>query len=281
MKWSGEGAPGYGYDGDKYSWVHYASQQGYPTLAIDRLGYGLSDHPDPILHVQFPTHAEVAHSIVKQVRAGTSPFPRAFDQVIYVGHSFGSLVGNVFNEKYPDDVNATILTGWSSNFVLAGVPIALGLVVLPAQLLNPTEFGDLPIGYVEVSSEQGEINAFYYTGAYDPAMEAVDFASRQTIALGELATFPTATTEATGYTAPIFVVTGDEDAIFCSPAMGLLPPSCGTGPANVLEVSGTLYPHASVYDYYILPDAGHCWQLHYAAQNGFSASHDWLAKQGF
>jgi pimeloyl-ACP methyl ester carboxylesterase len=112
--------------------VAYASHQGYPTLAIDRLGNGDSDHPDPILVVQMPAHAEIAHGVVQLAKAGTSPLPRAFDKVIYVGHSFGSLIGNLMNEKYPDAVDATVLTGWSDNFVIAGIPIALGLVTLPA-----------------------------------------------------------------------------------------------------------------------------------------------------
>ncbi len=35
-----------------------ASEQGYSTLAIDRLGNGLSDHPDPILIVQYPAQVD-------------------------------------------------------------------------------------------------------------------------------------------------------------------------------------------------------------------------------
>lgn len=36
------------------SWAAYANAQGYPTLAIDRLGIGKSSHPDPINVVQAP-----------------------------------------------------------------------------------------------------------------------------------------------------------------------------------------------------------------------------------
>lgn len=227
-----------------------------------------------------PAHAEVCNSVAQLARAGTSPLPRAFDNVIYVGHSFGSLIGNLMNEKYPDAVNATILTGWSSNFVLAGIPIALGLLVLPAAIADPVKYGDLPVGYVEVTSEQGDTNAFF-AGGYDPTLQALDFKIRGTIAAGELVTFPFATTEATEYKEPVFVITGDNDHIFCSPTAGLLPPSCGTGATNMLKISGSLYPAASVYDWHVLPNTGHCWHLHYAAQEGFKASHDWLAKQGF
>ena len=42
------------YDPAKYSWVQYATAQGYATLALDRLGNGKSSHPDPVSVVQQP-----------------------------------------------------------------------------------------------------------------------------------------------------------------------------------------------------------------------------------
>lgn len=281
IQWSGEGAPGYGFDGDKYSWVAYASQQGYPTLAIDRLGYGESEHPDPILVVQFPASAEVSNAVAQLAKQGASPLPRAFDKVIYVGHSFGSIIGNVMNAKYPDTVDATILTGWTDNFVVNGIPVALLMLTLPAQVVEPARFGHLPVGYLEVTSEPGDINAFFYKGTYDPQIQVYDFTHRGTLSLGEILTFPFVTTAAPNYKKPVFVITGKQDNIFCNPTVGLLPANCGTGPLNMLATSKPLYPAASIYDWYVLPNAGHCWQIHYAAQEGFKASHDWLASIGF
>ena len=52
--WSGLGPPGQGYQGDSYSWIAFASKLGYPTLSLDRLGNGDSDHPDPLSVVQGP-----------------------------------------------------------------------------------------------------------------------------------------------------------------------------------------------------------------------------------
>jgi pimeloyl-ACP methyl ester carboxylesterase len=228
-----------------------------------------------------PAHAEIAHRVIQLAKAGASPLPRAFDKVIYVGHSFGSLIGNLMNEKYPDAVDATILPGWSDNFAMAGIPIALGLVTLPAPVVDPAMFGDLSVGYLEVTSESGDIAAFFHEGDYDPALQTLDFARRGTLSVGEILTFPFATTEATEYKAPILVVTAEEDAIFCSLTAGLLPANCGTGEANMLAKSGSLYPAASVYDWYVVPNAGHCWHLHYAAQDGFNVSHEWLAGVGF
>jgi pimeloyl-ACP methyl ester carboxylesterase len=63
---------------------------------------------------------EILHQIIKAVKAGEiAPARRPFNKVILAGHSYGSIISNVLNEKYPDDVDATILTGFSSTFKTA------------------------------------------------------------------------------------------------------------------------------------------------------------------
>jgi hypothetical protein len=42
------------YQPKNYSWVDFAHANGYPTLALDRLGSGESSHPDPVTVVQGP-----------------------------------------------------------------------------------------------------------------------------------------------------------------------------------------------------------------------------------
>ena len=61
-----------GYDGDMYSTVDYASKQGYPTLAIDRIGVGNSTRPDPILQQQVNLEEAVNHELVLMLKAGTA-----------------------------------------------------------------------------------------------------------------------------------------------------------------------------------------------------------------
>lgn len=39
---------------ERYSWIDFFLLAGYPTLALDRLGNGKSDHPDPVLVTQGP-----------------------------------------------------------------------------------------------------------------------------------------------------------------------------------------------------------------------------------
>ena len=71
LYWFGLGYPT-GYNGNQYSTVDYASKQGYPTLAIDRIGVGNSTHPDPILQQQVNLEEAVSHQLVTMLKAGTA-----------------------------------------------------------------------------------------------------------------------------------------------------------------------------------------------------------------
>ena len=71
LYWFGLGYPD-GFDGDMYSTVAFASQQGYPTLAIDRIGVGNSTIPDPIVQQQIPLEEAVSHQLVTMLKAGTA-----------------------------------------------------------------------------------------------------------------------------------------------------------------------------------------------------------------
>lgn len=86
--WAGLTYP-MGYMGDEYSWIQYASEQGYPTLSVDNLGSGQSQHPDPILEVQQTLQVAIIHQIIQMLRQGTIPNSclkgHKFSKVIYVG----------------------------------------------------------------------------------------------------------------------------------------------------------------------------------------------------
>jgi pimeloyl-ACP methyl ester carboxylesterase len=86
---------------------------------MDRLGNGNSSHPDPILVVQTPAQVEVLHQIILKCKAGNIPSIRAFNKIILAGHSYGSFISNALNQKYPNDVDVTILTGFSNTFKTA------------------------------------------------------------------------------------------------------------------------------------------------------------------
>ena len=237
--------------------------------------------------VQAPAEVEVIHEIILAARSGNLPISarRAFDKIIYVGHSYGSLIGNSLNTKYPADADGTVLTGFSSQIVTVVPSVFVEAIPLPADTLQPARFGNLPVGYLEISSQSGVQSLFFAGGSidYDLALFSYDFSIRGVISLGEAVTIASSVQTASQYTNPVFVVTGQEDAIFCN-LLGLdllLDLGCGSGSSSYLAQTSALYPNARDYEWYAVQNAGHCWQLHYAAQAAFGVVHTWMANKGF
>ena len=75
---------------EKYSVTRALARAGYPTVAIDELGYASSDHPNGYT-LTITSYADIAHQIVRQLREGTytAPAPAPFGRVGLVGHSGG------------------------------------------------------------------------------------------------------------------------------------------------------------------------------------------------
>lgn len=278
---SGEGEPGQGYDGDTYSWIAYASKQGYPTLSIDRLGSGISTRPDPITTVQDPLQAEIHYQLIALIRANKAKLPRAFNKIIYVGHSFGSLIGHLMNVNHPNAVEASLLTGFSKTLINELPGLVTSFNLLPADTVL-SQFSNLRVGYLTPDNEQGAIWTFFQ-GSYDPAFAEYVYSIRQTITIGEiLSALPIA--QATAHTNPVFVISGELDNIFCNPTgTQLTVASCG-GAGGILDQTRTVYPLADLQGNYYwegLADMGHCWQQHSNAIQGYADSHNWMAARGF
>ena len=129
-----------------YSYVDAAAAAGYATFAYNRLGVGGSDYPDPIQIVQASTDVEVLHGIIQSLRSGMIGC-RAFPDVIGIGHSYGSIIQLIENARYPEDVNATVLTSFIANLDNLGLTVFANNPAIASQN-NPTRWGNLPNGYV-------------------------------------------------------------------------------------------------------------------------------------
>lgn len=127
-----------------YSYVETAVNCGYSTLAIDRLGIGNSSHGDPLNTIQARAEVEALNSITTQLRSGKiEGIDHAFDKVIHVGHSFGSIQSYWLSSLYPDNTDGIVLTGWSANGSF--LPTTIGAWNLHVARLNqPLRFGDQP-----------------------------------------------------------------------------------------------------------------------------------------
>ena len=186
------------------SWVDYASSLGYATLSIDRLGNGLSDHPDPIVDVQLSYQAEELHQIILQARAGLIPETNTnFTRIIVVGHSLGSVVANCLNAKYPADADATLLTGYAFFYPPEFTGVFIQSWLAPADLSDPRYAGLSP-AYLEANNLNYLSFLFYDPGHFSQSLQDVDFNNRGTISLGEAASIMVGSLQ-TEYTGPVLV----------------------------------------------------------------------------
>jgi hypothetical protein len=151
-----------------YSYVDYAAEQGYTTVFFDRLGTGLSDHPDPIQVVQLPLQVEIVHEFVRLLRSGAIS-GNTFEHVIGVGHSYGSIQTQMVTVAYPDDFNAVVLTGFTTSG--SGMPISFTSQDLAvASEAVPLRFGSLSNGYMSSSLVAGTQALFFRAPQFDAAL---------------------------------------------------------------------------------------------------------------
>lgn len=183
--WSGEGLPGSAQqvNGTEYSWVDYASQQGYPTFSMDRICNGRSSHAEG-LECQTTLNAATIHNVVQQLRQGAVG-GKSFKKVILVGHSEGSVIANVHAQQYPTDVDAYVLTGFSDRFANGAVSVVALYLPVPAAAVFPEKYGTLGPDYTVSGSRSGFEAAFYH-GSYTEQLVDIDFANRGPLPLGEV-----------------------------------------------------------------------------------------------
>lgn len=139
----------------EYSYIGVAvDKYGFCTVSIDRLGIGNSSHADPLNVVQAPAEVSAMHEVTKMLRGGT--VKQAFDRIVHVGHSFGSLQSYLLSTLDPSASDALILTAWSNNHSWLPGTLA-GWNVHLARLNQPLRFGDLMSSVL--GNHSGQANA--------------------------------------------------------------------------------------------------------------------------
>ncbi|KAK3317949.1 Alpha/Beta hydrolase protein, partial [Apodospora peruviana] len=257
--WSGLGV---GYD---YNWQAHATSCGYHTLAIDRLSHSDDrDHPDPINVVQGSLHVEVVHKIIDIIRNDGGPLSRDFQNIVYVGHSFGTAIGVALAARYPNEVNAIIATGFS--LTSNGTAMNSAVRLVPAAQVN-RRFARLPLGYLCTEDEAGREEIFY-SGFYDDSIVRHDYRRQDTATVGELCYFGYAG-PAVRFVGPVLAVTGENDQIFCEDETQ----SCEEKLMAMLDV---LFPSSPELSYYVPPNTGHSLMFHYSAPETMAVVHNFL-----
>ncbi|MBM7112541.1 alpha/beta fold hydrolase [Archangium primigenium] len=259
----------------RYSYVHAALAAGYATLAVDRLGMGDSSRPPGAL-LTTETHAHTVHQLLQALRAGSLPgpdAPPAFQKVLLVGHSYGSYVAWYVGTDYPADADGLVLSGASHYVQAPGL-----LNALPALRPAPLDPALLGAGYLDptyLTTAPGTRGAaFYAPGRADPAVIALDEATKSTLTATEIGPFPLLVARPLDLRVPVLLVNGTHDTIFCGP--DLLGGSLCTSAERLLAAEAPrLGARVPCVEAWVLPGAGHMLNTILDAPRWFAVAQAW------
>jgi pimeloyl-ACP methyl ester carboxylesterase len=247
-----------------YSYVAQTLSAGRATFALDRLGAGQSSHPLSAL-ITTAADAYTLHQAVALMRSS------GFSTVDVVGHSFGSVIAIDEAGTYRD-VDKLVVTGLLHS---QGTGLATVAATFYPADLDP-QFGLLfPAGYLTTLPGDRGLD-FYDAATADPTVIAYDEAHKDAISATELAAgiteteLPALTNPSRLVTAPVLVVEGQQDTIFCN-----LLVNCAD-PAAVLAEEAPFYPAAARLAADTVPGTGHDIALHPSAAQSFAAIDRWI-----
>jgi len=145
-----------------YSYIDAAAILGYATFSYDRLGIGLSSHPDPKQIVQCPLQIELAHSLIQKLRAGEIGGV-AFEKIVGVGHSLGAAITQGVSRLHGEDFDVVVLTGHSGFHGGAGTGFAASAQQIANTVPDRDELKGLDNGYVTLGPVAQALQfAFFY-----------------------------------------------------------------------------------------------------------------------
>jgi pimeloyl-ACP methyl ester carboxylesterase len=253
-----------------YSYVNWATQAGFATLNLDKLGYGLSDHPDPS-GLTFQVGAYVVHQVVQYLRNGSLGVP--FSKVVTNGHSFGGLTIEYEAATY-HDVNALIVSGFGHDLDVSNPDNPFITNTIPAA--DDPMFADEPWapGYF-TTAPGSRCTVFSYPGDVSAANCATEEQTKGTLPEGELESVvadsddPTMTKQ---ITVPVLWALGVNDNLWCGTTH-----NCYTSTAPTTE-EGFWQP--GLLTEFIVPQAGHSINVDYGAPVFYSETLLWLAEHG-
>ena len=234
-----------------YSYARDVAARGFPTLAIDLPGAGLSSHPrSDLLTAQ--AEAFVAHQIVQALRDGSITGVQ-FGKVIIVGHSLGSVVVWLEAINYAD-VDGVIVTG-AAHAVTAKFLSANALY--PA--VNDPKFASsgLDAGYL-TTVPGTRTKLFFSLPDVDPAVIAADETAKDVVPGSELATgLPVVTSTATlAISVPVLTILGSNDFTTCGLSSAGVNFDCSSGAAVAAQEMPFYSPEARIHAC-IVPASGH------------------------
>lgn len=257
-----------GFDG-RYSYVQHATGARLATLAIDPIGVGSSSKPGGV-QVSALSAAQAVHEVIGAARAGA--LGRAWDLVVLVGHSFGSLTSMLEAGTY-HDVDGLLVSGASHAPGPGGVATIVG-AARPA-LDDPATAGGIPpgdLGYLSVPGARQA--AFYAPGDSDPRVVAADEATRVAGTVGILATIPVFIPTTFDIAVPVLIANGTADKVFCAQGAGGSLTDCSSA-AALYGSERPFFPRAKL-ETYVLPGSGHSMNMALNGAEFFDRAAQWV-----
>jgi len=253
-----------------YSYLDKTLAAGRAAFDYDRVGTGSSSHP-PSTDLTIFSEAYILHQIVGWLRSDAG-----YGQVNLIGHSLGSVISVQEAGEY-HDVSRVVVTG------LLHVPdVGVGFATTLSSLLYPAPFdpqfaaAGLDLGYL--TTIPGDRAADFYSVASNPLVVSYDEAHKDVVPATDLATLADTWALASGLnvsdqvTAPVLVVIGAQDAIFCADPPVL---DCGQ-PGAVLATEQPYYESAPSLSVDVIAGSGHDIALEPSADQSFALINSWL-----
>jgi pimeloyl-ACP methyl ester carboxylesterase len=199
-------------DRETYSYVELCRRTGHATLAIDRVGSGVSSRPPGRLNSGH-TQAGVLHQIVTAARDGGLA-GIAFDRVVLVGHSFGSILAGAAAANH-GDVDAVVFTGHLGIDSGARDNDPRSAILFHDVADDPAVAhlcGLVDDGYLTLRPEV-RIPMFYVAEHTDPRVLDLDEKIKGVMTLGEVSDMGTAADEWKLIEVPVLALVGENDAL--------------------------------------------------------------------
>lgn len=251
---------------ERYSYADALTQAGYAVFTFDRIGVGRSSRP-PSNAVTLDANAFVTHQLIEGLRGGQIGHGTRFQRVVLVGHSLGSSTSLLEASTY-HDVDGVVLTGFLHQFYPPWLFLAF-TSFYPANA-DPKFVGQgLDPGYFTTIPGTRD-DLFYYLPNTDPAVVALDEATKETATIGEQNTLGSALAPAVSQAVhvPVLLLDGQFDNAFCGPSL------CPDA-AAVAQLETPFFSAAACLQTVVIPATGHDLNLHFTAPTTFGAIRTW------
>jgi pimeloyl-ACP methyl ester carboxylesterase len=262
-------------DSSRYSYVDKALGAGYSTFALDRLGTGRSTLPPSAL-ATVDNQTEAVHQVISRLRTGRIEH-RAFERVVWVGHSLGSAMGWYEAQKH-HDVDAFVLTGIFHHPGEEPTPPGDGTPAPPfiRAMDDPKFAGTVSDPGYWTTMAGGRAAGFFYAPNASQAVinedeRLKDLTNQSEVDVSSSLGLPPAQAPSRAITVPTLVVDGDHDISYCGPEGS---PACT--PAALLASEQPYYSRRANLRVMVVPDSGHDVQLHKNAPQTDAAILKWV-----